>query len=274
MVAGIVSQIAWLEKRPAVAQTTGQAAGDFQFKGRKQMFDFSQRVIVITGAAGNLGTAAAQAFQRAGARLVLVDHRADRLPRLFPELAGSPDHFLATGVDVDDPASVAAMTAEAVKRLGRIDVLVNTVGGYKAGPPLHETPVADWDFMLSLNARSVFVTCHAVIPHLLRQGSGKIINTSSRAALGGEAGTAAYSASKSAVLRLTESLSAELKAHGINVNCVLPGLIDTPQNRAAMPDADHSRWIEPAALADVMLFLASDDARAIHGAAVPVYGLS
>ncbi|MFN7948618.1 MAG: SDR family NAD(P)-dependent oxidoreductase [Blastocatellia bacterium] len=238
------------------------------------MFDFSQRVVVITGAAGNLGTAVAQSFHRAGAQMVLVDRGADRLPRLFPELAGSSAHFLATGVDLGDAASVEAMAAEAVKRLGRIDVLVNTVGGYRAGTPLHETPVEDWDFMLSLNARSVFVACRAVVPHMLRQGGGKIINTSSRAAFSGEAGAAAYSASKSAVLRLTESLSAELKAQGINVNCVLPGMINTPQNRAAIPDADYSRWVEPEALADVMLFLASDYARAIHGAAVPVYGLS
>lgn len=238
------------------------------------MFDFSQRVVVITGAAGNLGTAVAQSFHRAGARLVLVDRGADRLPRLFPELAGSSAHFLATGVDLGNAASVEAMAAEAVKRLGRIDVLVNTVGGYRAGTPLHETPVEDWDFMLSLNARSVFVACRAVVPHLLRQGSGKIINTSSRAAFSGEAGAAAYSASKSAVLRLTESLSAELRTHGINVNCVLPGMINTPQNRAAIPDADHSRWVEPEAIADVMLFLASDYARAVHGAAVPVFGLS
>ncbi|HWQ32490.1 MAG TPA: SDR family NAD(P)-dependent oxidoreductase [Blastocatellia bacterium] len=238
------------------------------------MFDFSQRVVVITGAAGNLGAAVAQAFHRAGARLALADRGADRLPRMFPELAGSSDHFLATGVDLNDAASVETMAAEAVKRLGRIDVLVNTVGGYRAGTPLHETPVEDWDFMLSLNARSVFVACRAVIPHMLRQGSGKIINTSSRAAFSGEAGAAAYSASKSAVLRLTESLSAELRTQGINVNCVLPGMINTPQNRAAIPDADHSRWVEPGAIADVMLFLASDYARAVHGAAVPVYGLS
>lgn len=238
------------------------------------MYDFSNRVVMITGAAGNLGEAVAQAFQRAGAGLILADRGTDRLPQMFPELVGSDKHHLATEVDLGNPAAVAAMVTQAVEKLGRIDVLVNTVGGYRAGTPVHETPLTDWDFMLNLNARAVFITCQVVISQMLKQHSGRIINTSSRAAFQGEAGAAAYSASKSAVMRLTESLSAEVKTHGINVNCVLPGLLDTPQNRAAMPEADYSRWVEPAALADVVMFLASEAARAVHGAALPVYGLS
>jgi NAD(P)-dependent dehydrogenase (short-subunit alcohol dehydrogenase family) len=126
--------------------------------------------------------------------------------------------------------------------------------------------------MLNLNARTVFIASSAVIPAMLAQGRGKIISVSSRAALKGGGKSAAYSVSKSAVLRLTESMSAELKGSGINVNCVLPGTIDTPQNREAMPKADTSRWVKPEALADVILFLASDAARAVHGVAVPVYG--
>lgn len=233
------------------------------------MFDFSNRVVVITGAAGNLGVAAARAFQSAGAQLALVDRGADRLPKMFPELADSPQHFLATSVDLNDAAAVGRMADEAVERLGRIDVLVNTTGGYKAGTPLYETPLEDWEFLMNLNARSVFVACRAVIPHMLRQGSGKIVSVASRAALGGDAGASAYSASKSAVVRLTESMAAELKDAGINVNCILPGIIDTPQNRQAMPGADYKRWVEPGALAEVILFLASDSARAVNGAALP-----
>jgi NAD(P)-dependent dehydrogenase (short-subunit alcohol dehydrogenase family) len=233
------------------------------------MFDFSNRVVVITGAAGNLGVAVARAFQSAGAKLALVDRGADRLPKMFPELADSPQHFLATSVDLNDAAAVGRMADEAVERLGRIDVLVNTAGGYKAGMPLYETPLEDWEFLMNLNARSAFVACRAVIPHMLRQGSGKIVSVASRAALGGDAGAAAYSASKSAVVRLTESIAAELKDAGINVNCILPGIIDTPQNRQAMPGADYKRWVEPGALAEVILFLASDSARAVNGAALP-----
>ncbi len=236
------------------------------------MFDFTNRVVVITGAAGNLGVVTARAFQAAGASLVLVDRSPDRLPKLFPELADAPLHFLATSVDLGDVAAVETMAQEAVHRLGKIDVLVNTAGGYRAGLPLHEAPLEDWDFLLNLNAKSVLIACRAVIPHLLQQNAGKIINIASRAALQGEANAAAYSVSKTAVVRLTESMAAELKDHNINVNCILPGMIDTPPNRQAMPDADYSRWVAPEALTDVILFLASEAARALHGTALPVFG--
>jgi NAD(P)-dependent dehydrogenase (short-subunit alcohol dehydrogenase family) len=128
--------------------------------------------------------------------------------------------------------------------------------------------------MLDLNARTVFNTCRTVIPHMLAQGSGRIINVAARAALEGKAHMAPYCVSKAAVITLTESLAAEHKDRDITVNCILPGTLDTPQNRAAMPDQDHTQWVPPAALADVILFLASDAARCVTGAAVPVYGRS
>lgn len=236
--------------------------------------DFTDRVVVVTGVAGNLGMATVRAFAAAGAAIALVDRSPKRLPELLPDLAASPKHFIAPPTDVTNAESVAAAVEAIHQHFGRFDVLVNTAGGYRAGTPLHETPLGDWDFMLNLNARSVFNTCQSVIPKMLAQGGGKIINTSSRAALGGDANHAAYSVSKSAVVRLTESMAAELKDAGLNVNCVLPGLIDTPQNRAAMPNADFDKWVAPEAIADVILFLASDAARAIHGAAIPVYGRS
>ena len=236
------------------------------------MFNFSDRVVMVTGAAGNLGSAVAQAFQAAGAKLVLVDRAADRLQRLFPDLVDSPNYFLATSVDMTDADAVEVMVDEAVKRFGRVDVLVNTVGGFRAGTPVHETSFETWDFLLNLNARTVFTSSRAIIPHMLREGSGRIVNVAARAALKGGARMAAYSVSKSGVVRLTESMAAELKKDGINVNCVLPGTIDTPQNRKAMPNANHSRWVKPEAIADVILFLASDAAGAVQGAAIPVYG--
>jgi NAD(P)-dependent dehydrogenase (short-subunit alcohol dehydrogenase family) len=231
-------------------------------------------VVIVTGAAGNLGRAVAQAFQAKGARVVVVDRAPDRLHRLFPDLVDSPDHLLATSVDLTSADAVAAMVEQAVERFGRVDVLVNAAGGFRAGTALHEVPLETWDFLLDLNARTVLIASQAVALHMLERGSGKIVNVSARAGLKGGARMAAYSASKAAVIRLTESMSAELKRKGINVNCVLPGTIDTPQNRAAMPDANHSRWVKPEALADVILFLASESARDIHGAAVPVYGQS
>jgi NAD(P)-dependent dehydrogenase (short-subunit alcohol dehydrogenase family) len=238
------------------------------------MFDFSERVVVVTGAAGNLGNATVEAFLAAGARLVPVDRSAERLRGIFPELAGSPDHLLAGDVDLTQPEPVGEVVQDVMARFGRIDVLVNTVGGYRAGQPLHETPLDTLDFMFNLNARTVYIMSQAVIPHMLEQGAGKIISVAARNGLAGGKNAAAYSASKAAVIRLTESMAAELKRAGINVNCIMPGTIDTPQNREAMPNADHSQWVPPEALADVILFLASDAARAVVGAAVPVYGLS
>lgn len=238
------------------------------------MFDFSGKTVIVTGAVGNLGSVTARAFLAAGANLVLVDRSGDHLQEAFADLAGSRDHVLAGEVDLTNPGAVQRMVFDSLRQLGRVDVLVNTVGGYRAGTPLHETPLDTFDFMINLNARTLFIAAQAVIPQMLTQGSGKIIGVAARPGLEGKKNMSAYGASKAAVIRLVESMAAELKQSGINVNCILPGTIDTPQNRQEMPKADFSRWVAPEALADVILFLASDAARAIHGAALPVYGLS
>jgi NAD(P)-dependent dehydrogenase (short-subunit alcohol dehydrogenase family) len=229
-------------------------------------------VVIITGAVGNLGLATARAFQTAGARTVLVDRSVDRVRDTFPDLVDSEDHLLAGGVDLSDAASLARLIEGTLARFGRIDTLVHTVGAFRGGKPVHETELSDWDLLWNVNLRTTLLCCRAVIPQMLKQGRGKIVNVASRDGLEGSAGYAAYSASKAAVLRLTESLADELKASHINVNCILPGTIDTPQNRAAQPAADFSKWVEPSAIADVILFLASDASRAINGAAVPVFG--
>lgn len=238
------------------------------------MMDFTDKVVVITGASGNLGSALARAFSRAGAKLALIDRHVEVLAQQILDLVDRPDRLLIRSADLTQADEMETAVHAIVDHFGRIDVLAHTVGGFRAGTPLHETPLATLDFMLNLNAKTVFITNQAVIPHMLRQGSGKIINLAARAGLQGQPNLAAYSASKAAVIRLTESAAAELKQSGINVNCVLPGTIDTPQNREAMPDADFSQWVKPESLADVILFLASDAARDIHGAAVPVYGRS
>jgi len=230
------------------------------------------QVVIITGAVGNLGVATARAFQNVGARTVLVDRSPNRAREVFKDIADSTDHWLATGVDLTDSASLDKLIEQTLSRFGRIDALVNTVGGYRGGKPVHEADLTDWDFLFNVNVRTTLLCCRAVIPQMLRQKQGKIINVASRDGLNGTAGYAAYSASKSSVLRLTESLAQELKLSDINVNCIMPGTIDTPQNRSAVPDGDYRKWVEPAAIADVILFLASDAARCINGAAVPVYG--
>jgi NAD(P)-dependent dehydrogenase (short-subunit alcohol dehydrogenase family) len=232
-------------------------------------FDFSGHVVMVTGAGGNLGSATAHAFAQAGAKLILVEREVEKLQGIYPA-----DRALVLSADLTDPASVGELISRAVDHFGQIDILANTVGGYRAGTPVHETPLETWDFMLTLNARTAFLIGQAVIPHMLARGQGKIINVAARGGLDGAAKQSAYSAAKSAVIRLTESMAAELKHSGINVNCVLPGTIDTPQNRAAMPNADYQRWVSPDAIADVIVFLASEAARAITGAAIPVYGRS
>jgi len=238
------------------------------------MNKFTNKVVMITGSAGNLGSVVARSFQAADAKLALVDRGEDRLKAVFPDLVSNANYLLVNCADLMDEGAVEVSVGEAIQHFGRIDVMVNTVGGFRAGTTLHETPLNTWDFLLRLNARSVFIACKKVIPHMLDRGSGKIVNMAARPGLEGKSGMAAYSASKAAVIRLTESMSAELKDQGINVNCVIPGTIDTSANREAMPDADFSAWVAPESLADVILFLSSDAARDIHGTAIPVYGKS
>jgi len=238
------------------------------------MFDFTNQVAMITGATGNLGREVTRAFHSAGARLALIDRHEDMLRDLFPEFVDDDMCFMSGCANLTNPAEVNSVMQAAVAHFGRIDIFVNTVGGYRAGAPIHETPVKTWQFMIDLNAGSVFITTQCVLPFMLEQGSGKIIHLAARPGLKGVANMAAYSASKAAVIRLTESAAAEVKKKGINVNCILPGTIDTPQNREATPEADFKRWVKPESLANVILFLSSEGAKDIHGAAVPVYGLS
>lgn len=238
------------------------------------MFDLNGKVAIITGAAGNLGQAVARAFARSGARRVLVDRAPDRLARLYPEAAGSDEVLLAQGYDLAEELDAKRLVDKALERFQRIDVLVNAVGGFAGGKALHEEDLSTWERMFRINLHTALNTCRAVLPHLLRQGAGRIVNVAARAALAGVPTLAAYCASKGALVRLSESLAAEVKDRGITVNCVLPGTIDTPQNRRDMPGADFSKWVAPEAIADVIVFLASDAARAVSGAALPVYGRS
>ncbi|MGD2081460.1 MAG: SDR family NAD(P)-dependent oxidoreductase [Chromatiales bacterium] len=237
------------------------------------MSDLSGKNVVVTGAAGNVGRAVAEAFSRQGATLVLVDHNQAGLEETAAALPEAKTPLLVP-TDLLDADSVAALAGRVAREHGGADVLLNVAGGFFMGPMLHETKDGDWDHMLDLNARSVFHTCRALVPQMLQRGAGRIVNVAARAALQGKARMGPYCASKAAVITLTETLAAEHKHAGINVNCILPGTVDTPQNRQAMPDADHATWVPTSALADVILFLASDAARCVTGAAVPVYGRS
>ena len=237
------------------------------------MSEFNESVVIITGAAGNLGRAVAQAFAARGAHLALVDRNVDGMHETIDACSGQASAKLFP-TNLIDAAAVDDSIAQVLAAFQRIDVLANIAGGFKMGPLIQETEDRDWDFMMDLNVRSVFHTCRRVIPAMLDSGGGRIINVSARAAEHGKGRMGPYCASKAAVLTLTQSLAAENKFHNINVNCILPGTIDTPQNRRDMADADFSHWVPPGALADVVLFLASDAARCVTGAAVPVYGQS
>jgi NAD(P)-dependent dehydrogenase (short-subunit alcohol dehydrogenase family) len=226
---------------------------------------------MVTGASGNLGRALAKAFADLGADLALVGSRRESLEQAF---GSENERRLFLAADLLDQHQVDAAVKKTVERFKRIDVLCNIAGGFRMGAPVHETSDEDWNFLLDVNARTVLNTARAVVPLMLTAGGGKIVNVGAYAAQKGVAQMGAYTASKSAVIRLTEAMAAELREKNINVNCVLPTIIDTPESRAAMPTGDPKKWVAPKELAAVIVFLASDEARAIHGAALPVTGLS
>lgn len=233
--------------------------------------DFSDRTVVVTGAAGNLGHAVAVAFAKLGANLVLVGLHAESLAERF---GSDNDRQLIVAADLRMQSQASAAAEAAIARFRRIDVLCNIAGGFRMGEAVHETTDETWEFLFDLNVRSLLNMVRAIVPRMIELGGGRIVNIGAHAALKGGANMGAYCASKAAVIRLTESMAAELRDKGINVNCVLPTTIDTPQNRNAMPDADPARWVAPEDLASTIVFLASPGARAIHGAAIPVTGLS
>ena len=226
---------------------------------------------MITGAAGNLGRATAAAFDEAGANLVLVDLHKDALNLAYP---GEMGHRLKYPCDLMESDSFKTIVAAAERRYSQIDFLVAIAGGFYAGEPMHSLPGDKWDLMIDLNVRTLLNTTSAVVPRMIQRGSGKIVTIGANAARHGMANMGAYIAAKSAVMRISEAMSLELRGKGVNVNCVMPSIIDTPENRSAMPGVDPNVWVTPNKLADVILFLCSKQASAIHGACIPVVGLS
>jgi len=222
----------------------------------------SSGIVVVTGAAGSLGRAVAERLTGDGIAVAAV-YRADTRP-LPP--GGS---FAVDGVDLTSPDSTRAAFEEIVARAGAIRGLVNVAGGF-AWETLEGGGIAIWDRLYETNLRTAVNACTAAIPHL---GPGAaIVSVGAAAANRAEVGNAAYAASKAGIVRLTESLAAELKDRGIRANAVLPTIIDTAPNRAAMPDADFGKWVTPTELAEVIAFLLSGRASAINGAAIPVAG--
>ncbi len=231
-----------------------------------------EKVVLVAGGTGELGRAVARAFLAAGARVVVTYRNPDELERLRTDAGTDAARLEGERCDVTDETAVAALVAGIVARFGRLDVLVNCAGGYAGGARLWEAPAADLDRMLALNLRSGFVLARAAAPRMVEQGSGAIVNVASKAAVRPGGGEAAYAASKAAAVAMIESLAADLKGTGVRANSVLPSLIDTEANRRAMPKADFAKWPKAEDIARVVLFLCSEDARLIHGAAIPVPG--
>lgn len=224
------------------------------------------RTVLVTGGTGGLGAAVTSGFLDAGWRVVvpwIAEEELDRVPE-HPNL----DLVRADLFDADSARECAEHAAAGADPLRAV---VNLVGGFAVGARVHETPVEDFERQLRLNLRPTYLTCQAALPHLIAAGGGAIVCMSSRAALHPFAGAAGYVTAKAAVLALVDSLDAEYAADGVRVNAVLPGIIDTPANRASMPDADRADWVAPARIAEVIRYLCEDGAATISGARVPVH---
>ena len=230
------------------------------------MNSLANRVAVVTGAAGVLGQATIRRFKECGAFTVAIDCDAKRLE----EVPSSAAH----ACDLTDESSVREAFGSIRQIQGRIDVLANVAGGFAMGPRIEETTVDDWVGMFRINAVTAWLACKYVLPIMREADFGRIINIGARAVRKPGARMAPYCVSKAAVVTLTEVLALECAKTGITANCILPGTIDTPRNRADMPDADHSRWVPPENLAAAITHLADPSSQSINGAIVPVYGRS
>jgi NAD(P)-dependent dehydrogenase (short-subunit alcohol dehydrogenase family) len=229
-------------------------------------------VILITGAAGNLGRAVSSKLAASGFRLALVDRTIESLDTVVAGLPKDGEYLALPSIDLSDSAAATEMAAHVVKRFGVISGLVNTVGGFRTGPVIEEA-VDQWQLMMTLNAYVTLTTSAAVLPFMRNAGFGRIVHVSAAAGLKAGANQAAYAASKAAVIRVVESIAEEHRKDGITANCILPSTIDTPQNRADMPDAPTDSWVRPSAIAELIEFLVSEQSRVVTGSAINATGL-
>jgi NAD(P)-dependent dehydrogenase (short-subunit alcohol dehydrogenase family) len=231
----------------------------------------NSRTVVVAGGTGALGGSVARAFLADGARVVVTYQRKEDFDELAAS-AGKNPNLSGAGLDATDDVAAGKFIGDIEKMFGSVDALAITIGGYAGGKNLWEADLATYEKMLNLNLRAAFVMARAALPGMIKRNRGAIVNIASKAAYGHSAGAALYSASKAGVLALFDSLAEEVKPYNINVNSIVPSIMDTPANRRAMPKADFSNWPKTDDIAKVIVFLCSEDARVIHGAAVPVYG--
>jgi NAD(P)-dependent dehydrogenase (short-subunit alcohol dehydrogenase family) len=234
------------------------------------------KVVIVTGATGGLGRVVVRQLLEAGAEVAAVYRNSDRFKQLLGEAGLGREALEGFKADVTVEADVRGLVEAVLSRYGRIDALLNLAGAYRGGAEIAATGEGDWDFLMQTNLKSAFLCSRAVLPVMMRANSGRILCVAARPAVEtkGRAKSGAYAVSKAGVVVLTETIAEEIRKFRITANCVLPGTIDTPANRNSMPTADFSKWVKPDDIAAVILFLISDEASVISGAAVPVYGMS
>jgi len=228
-----------------------------------------KKTVIITGGTGALGSRVAARFLEEGYNVFIGDLNEDNILKMAESSGGK---LKGCSVNLMDEKSVIAMTDRAVKEFGSIEVLINTVGGWTGGKDISETDLGDLEKMINLNLKTAFLSCKHAFAHMKKNKSGCILNIGSIAANSNSATTAPYAASKAAVISLTRAIAEEGKVYGITANSLLPAMLDTPANRAGMPDADFSKWVKPDDIANLMLHLASDSGKAISGEAISVPG--
>ncbi len=233
---------------------------------------FGGKVALVAGGTGGLGRAVSLAFLEQGCKVAVTYRRQEEWDALQIAASTSKEGLEGYAADVTAEAAVSGMIKGLLVKHGRIDALINTVGGYTGGVRLWDLDTKVFEQMLALNLRSGFMLSRAVVPVMLKQGHGSIVNVASKAAFDHAAGAAPYAASKAAAVAMMDSLAADLKGTGVRVNSILPSIIDTEANRKAMPKSDFAKWPKPEDIARVILFLCGDDAKVVHGAALPVYG--
>jgi NAD(P)-dependent dehydrogenase (short-subunit alcohol dehydrogenase family) len=243
--------------------------------------DFSNKVIIITGGTGALGRVLIKSFLNGHPRTIVTTYRSEKeMQELKANLSNSSDQspknsttleFIKIDVTKDD--EIKKLISNIFEKYGQIHILVNVVGGYIGGKNITELDELDWDKMMDINLKTAFLISRHVIPIMITNRYGKLVHVSSRTGIRAEGNDSAYAASKSGLIRFVESVSQEVKKSNININCILPTIIDTEANRKAMPNADFTKWINPEDLSNVILFLCSDDSKIINGSAIPTYGL-